>query len=105
MWSWYPDNIKGDNIKYPDASGTNVSETWALGTREIAAWDSASSQIMALSGASSAIWGLNLALGQTGNTFHRIFYLTSTIFRLTPLVMLYHALYIQRQYLPNGSVY
>jgi hypothetical protein len=42
MYSWYPSDIKSNNILYPTAVGTAVSETWALSTREIKAWKSAS---------------------------------------------------------------
>ncbi len=102
---WYKDAIIKDNIKYPDANGTAVSETWALSTREIDAWDSAATQIGGLSAVASAFWFANLAVGQNGNLAHKIFYLVSSAFRVTPLLIIYHALKIQRQYLPNGAAY
>lgn len=105
MYYWYPHDIKGNNIAFPDASGTNVSETWALETREISAWDSAAMQMILVNLAGATMWGLNLALGGNGNIFHRLFYITTNAMRFSPILALYHALYIQRQYLPNGAVY
>jgi hypothetical protein len=105
MYNWYPSNIKDDNIRFPDAVGTAVSQEWALGTREISAWDSASKQMMYLNGFGCVAWAANLALGQEGNQAHRVFYTAVSALRFAPLLSVYHALYIQRQYLPNGAVY
>lgn len=103
--TWYSNDIKEDNIKFPDTNGTAVSETWALATREIAAWDDASTQMLLIQGLGVIFWGVNLALGQSGNLPHKLFYIASQALRVGPLVSLYHALKIQRQYLPNGAVY
>jgi hypothetical protein len=70
MYSWYPSEIKSNNVLYPNASGTAVSETWALETREIKAWTNASEQIIAIQSLAFFTWGYNLAFGQNGNPVH-----------------------------------
>jgi hypothetical protein len=105
MNAWYPRNIRDNHITYPDAALTAVSEEWALETREIKAWTTASNQMLVLNGLGVFFWGLNLAVGQVGNMPHKAFFFVSSALRIAPLVSLYHAMYIQRQYLPNGETY
>jgi hypothetical protein len=58
-----------------------------------------------LNGVSVICWVLNLAIGQNGNLIHKVFYFVASAMRIAPLLPLYHAMFIQRQYLANGSAY
>lgn len=107
MRKWYKSDIEADNVTFPDAdgTGTDFSEEWALETREVTAWADAYTWNMRLYGLGWLAWALNISLGSNGNIYHKAFHYVVKALPVAPVLSLYHALKIQRQYLPNSDVY
>lgn len=61
--------------------------------------------MMGMYGFSSAAWLLNLGFGGNGGRTHSLFYQTSQLMQVGPLVAAWHAMKIQRSYLPNSEWY
>ena len=100
IYLWYPNWVNTNDELFPARiSGVCThDDEWALGTKEISAWTNASYWYFAAYGWATFIWSANTFTDMEGGVFHEIFYRSSQVLTLAPIVTMMMALNVKKSY-------
>lgn len=107
MYIAYPGAINADPAKFP-ARVSNAclnDREWALSTSEIRAWTLAAEWHAGVYGFGFFVWLWNNLAGNNGGYKHKLFYRTSQVLQIAPIVSLIMALNVKKSYAPNADFY
>jgi hypothetical protein len=107
IYMWYPMWVDDNDSLFPmDISGTCAHDnSWAHGTHEITAWTNASYWYMLAYGWATFSWAANTFTDYEGGLFHQIFYYTSLVITIAPIITTLMALKVWTSYAATQSRY